>query len=170
MLPSVLQPISMTTLARCTAMLVPRTMSPCLTKSPALMLASNKLAKFSDEVVRGSAALPGERRAVGVWVDMGWGKSSRVRGACEHAFGVGYLKPGSQGAYQPPNRGFGHGHVARNPPRVKGSCRCRGHCSKLRISGGTGAFSTTVFLEGSTTTLVSQAIAGELPWESACIT
>src|SRR5260370_17492332 len=116
MLPSVLQPISMTTLARCTAMLVPRTMSPSLPKSPALMLASNKLAKFSDEVVRGSAALPGERRAVGVWVDMGWGKSSRVRGACEHAFGVGYLKPASQGPYQPPNRRIYLSHVPTHPP------------------------------------------------------
>src|SRR5258708_4034526 len=80
MIPSLLPPMSMMTLSRCTATTVPRTISPSLPKSPALMLASNRAAKFSAGVAACSVVFPGEVRAV-VLVDMWLGKSSAVRRA-----------------------------------------------------------------------------------------
>src|SRR5579872_3808242 len=71
MMPSLLPPMSMTTLSRCTATTVPRTISPSLPKSPALMLASKRLAKFSALLAVCSGVLPVELRAVVGWFDMG---------------------------------------------------------------------------------------------------
>ena len=79
MIPSLLPPMSMTTLSRCTATTVPLTISPSLPNSPAWMLASKRLAKFSAAPAVCSGVLPAEPRAVVVvWVDMMLGRSSVV--------------------------------------------------------------------------------------------
>ena len=90
-MPSLLPPMSMTTLSRCTATTVPLTISPSLPKSPALMLASKRTAKLSAALADCSVLLPAELRAV-VVVDMCLRKSSTVRGAwrCTRS-GVSYF-------------------------------------------------------------------------------
>src|SRR5579862_7787664 len=69
MMPSLLPPMSMTTLSRWTATTVPWTISPSLPKSPAVMLASKRDAKLSAPL--GSGDLPAELRAVVVSGDIG---------------------------------------------------------------------------------------------------
>ena len=74
MIPSLLPPMSMTTLSRCTATIVPLTISPSLPNSPAMRLASKRLAKFSVRLRSAPASLPAEPRAVVVCVDMIFGR------------------------------------------------------------------------------------------------